>query len=72
MVEIENEPLIDEATLCRELKITQAKLQQLVHLGAITPAITRGGVRRFWLSAVRRDIRLNNVFIRESRAQYEH
>ena len=66
MVEAQNEPLVDAATICRELNLTEAKLRKLVHLGTIQPAIQRRGVLKFWLSAVRRDLKLVTIFREES------
>ena len=70
MVPIENEPLVDAATVCRELNLTEAKLRKHVHLGTVTPAVSRGSVQKFWISAVRRDLKLVSN-LREERIRNE-
>lgn len=65
MIPVENEALVDSATVCRELGLTEAKLQKLVHLGTIQPAINRGGKQKFWLSAVRRDLKIVSILREE-------
>ncbi len=56
MIRVENEPMVDEVTVCRVLKITLTKLRKLVRQGTVTPAIKRGDSTRYWVSAVRRDL----------------
>jgi len=57
VVTIENEPLIDLPTLCKELGFTENKVRRLIRDCRICPAIKKPGKERFYLSVVKFELR---------------
>ena len=65
MQDVPNEPLLTIEEVSRRLNVSVARLRVKVHKCEICPAINRRGRMLFWLSTVRRDLKLVTSFREE-------
>lgn len=65
MQDVPNEPLLSIEEVASHLNVSVARLRMKVHKCEICPAINRRGRMLFWLSAVRRDLKLVTILREE-------